>query len=106
MRVMETSVLFGYAHGRPGDWEAICIDLDIAVQGADFDEVRGLLIEAVATYAEDARKESPRDARRLLRRRAPWWVQLKFIGLFLGHIASSGRPKRELQAGFDIPCPA
>src|SRR5665213_3612662 len=24
MSLMETSVLFGYAHGQPGAWEAIC----------------------------------------------------------------------------------
>lgn len=103
---MEGRVLFGYAHGRPGAWEAMCVDLDIAVQGASFDAVRDLLNEAVASYAEDALKEAPRDAERLLRRRAPPWVQLKFVWLFLAHIALRRRANRELRAGFDIPCPA
>lgn len=103
---MASRVLFGYAHGRPGAWEAICVDLDIAVQGSSFEEVRDLLNEAVASFAEDARRERPRDAERLLRRRAPLWVQLKFVGLFLAHIASRRPANRELRAGFDIPCPA
>lgn len=103
---MNRKVFWGYAHGQADAWEAICVDLDLAVQGVSFDEVRGLLNEAVATYAEDARRERPDQARRLLARRAPVWVQLKFAAMFLAHIGLRGSDRRELQAGFDIPCPA
>ena len=103
---MNARMLWGYAHGTPGAWEAICVDLDISVQGASFDEVRALLDESVASYVEDAMKEDPKDARRLLNRRAPFWVQLRFAAVFLAHIGSRGGKQRELRAGFDIPCPA
>lgn len=97
---------FAYAHGKAGDWEGLCLDLDIAVQGTSFEEVRDLLIEAVSTYAEDARKESPRDARHLLSRRAPLATRVKYIALFLAHLASTASSNAELRAGFDLPCPA
>jgi predicted RNA binding protein YcfA (HicA-like mRNA interferase family) len=35
-----TGELVGFARGRKGDWEAICINLDIAVQGGSFAEVQ------------------------------------------------------------------
>jgi predicted RNase H-like HicB family nuclease len=41
-----------YAEGRNGDWEAICLDLDIAVQGGSFEEVFGSLREAISLYLE------------------------------------------------------
>lgn len=103
---MKSKVLWGYAHGRPGTWEASCVDLDISVQGASFEEVRSLLDEAVVTYVEDALKEAPADRDRLLNRRAPFWVKLKFAALFIAHISSRRSATRELQAGFDIQCPA
>lgn len=106
-KVQDGKVLWAYAHGTKGAWEAICADLDISVQGESFDEVRGLLEEAVSSYVEDALKESPRDAARLLNRRAPWWLRLRLATRFLGHIGSRRRRQpSELQAGFDIPCHA
>jgi hypothetical protein len=104
---MVDRVLWAYAHGTDGSWEATCTDLDISVQGADFEEVRALLAEAVSSYIEDALKETPRDAERLLNRRAPWWVRFRLATRFLGHIGSPHRRQpREFQAGFDIPCHA
>ena len=41
-----------YAEGRDGEWEAICLDLDIAVQGRTFEEVFGSLQEAISLYLE------------------------------------------------------
>ena len=35
--------LLCFAEGKEGDWEGICVDLDIAVQGASFNEVCELL---------------------------------------------------------------
>ena len=103
---MEKRMLWGYAHGRSGAWEAICVDFGISVQGSSFDEVRHQLDEAVASYVEDAMKERPEDARRLLNRSAPIWVQLRFAAVFIAHISSRKRQQREFKAGFDIPCPA
>lgn len=66
-----------YLHGTPGHWEGLCMDFDIAVQGRSQEEVDELLREAIATYVEDAMKEDPKTCRRLLRRRAPLWLQVK-----------------------------
>lgn len=103
---MQQKFLWGYAHGKPGEWEAICVDFDIAVQGTSFDEVRAMLNEAVASYVEDAMAEAPADRDRLLNRHAPLWVKFKFAAAFLAHISFGRSRSKELQAGFDIPCPA
>lgn len=96
-----------FAHGRPGSWEGLCVDLDIAVQGASFEDVRARLDHAVSTYVEDATAEDPATARKLLARRAPLWVRLKLAAAYLGHLLSAGRGgDREFKAGFDLPCRA
>lgn len=92
-----------YAHGRDGDWEAICVDFDIAVQGESFDQVRQILNEAIATYVEDVFAESPETRRRLLKRRSPWHVRLtlalrvSFYNLFHGRRGAA-------QASFPVLC--
>ena len=40
------------AEGRDGDWYAIYVDLDIAVQGRSFPEVHDSLEQAIETYLE------------------------------------------------------
>jgi predicted RNase H-like HicB family nuclease len=68
-----------YAEGQDGDWEAICLDLDIAVQGRTFEEVFGSLREAIKLYL-DSVSSLPADERRsLLQRPAPIVVRLKFL---------------------------
>jgi len=64
------------ARGSGDRWEALCLDLDLAVQGRSFDEVRGLLDEAVNTYVEDASAEAEPARSRLLARRVPLHVRL------------------------------
>lgn len=67
----------GYAWRKDGVWEAICIDLDISVQGSTFDEVYHGLTEAVADYVETVLDMSEEDRDRLLRRRVPFGVRLR-----------------------------
>ena len=94
-----------YAHGRPGDWEAICIDLDLAVQGASFDDVRALLNSCIETYVQDALRETPEAAEKLMHRRAPLSVRLKHAFAYLASILRSRNDDgRDYQAGFDVPC--
>lgn len=64
-----------FAHGGWGSWEAICVDLDIAVQGRSLEEVKGTLREAIAGYVHDAAQEAPEVRDRLLKRRVPWHVK-------------------------------
>jgi hypothetical protein len=60
-----------YASGRDGDWEAICLDLDIAVQGSSFDDVRRSLHEAVSLYLESVATLPEDQQGHLLHRTAP-----------------------------------
>lgn len=103
---MGTKTLWAYAHGHSDCWEATCPDFDISVEARTFDEARRLLEEAVATYVQDALRETPRNAERLLNRRAPLWLRARLAVTFLRHIGARRRQPREMQAGFDIPCPA
>lgn len=78
----EISILC-FAKGRPGQWEAFCADFDLAVQGATFHEVQRSLEDAIRDYVEAAREESGPDRDRLLKRRAPLWLVLKWTSLVL-----------------------
>jgi predicted RNase H-like HicB family nuclease len=83
-----TKTLHCYAEGRDGDWEAICLDLDIAVQGRSFEEVFGSLREAIELYLESVSSLRPDERRSLLHRPAPILIRLKFLtqalrGLFV-----------------------
>ena len=86
---MAARTLHCYAEGRDGDWEAICLDLDIAVQGRSFEEVFGSLQEAISLYFETV-ADLPADQQpALLRRRVSLPIRLGFVlyvvrGLFSG----------------------
>jgi predicted RNase H-like HicB family nuclease len=85
-----------YAEGRNGEWEAICLDLDIAVQGRSFEEVFASLQEAIALYLETVADLRPEERRGLLHRKAPLSVRLKFLtqavrGLFSDQDGDSQR---------------
>ena len=67
-----------FAEGSGQSYEAICVDLDIAVQGRSMKEAVTLLNKAVATYIEDALKEDAATSQRLLSRRAPWHVRVGY----------------------------
>lgn len=93
---MANRTLRCYAEGRDGEWEAICLDLDIAVQGRSFEEVFASLREAIALYLETVADLQPEERGPLLHRSAPLSVRLKFLahavrGLFGDH---DGRRQR------------
>ena len=39
-----------YVHGKGSEWEAICTDLDISVQGDSFEDAKSLLNEALVGF--------------------------------------------------------
>jgi len=95
-----------YARGHYGSWEAICTDLDIAVQGRSLPEVKRTLERAVLTYVEDAKAESPAVARRLLSRRAPLPVRARLrLSVLLNRFRSYFDGDAQ-SAKFKVPCPA
>jgi predicted RNase H-like HicB family nuclease len=84
-----------YAEGGDGDWEAICLDLDIAVQGNSFEEVFASLQEAIALYLEAVADLPPEDQASLLRRPAPLSVRLKFLAHTLRELLPGGAGVRQ-----------
>ena len=98
--------LLCYAHGREGAWQGICFDLDIAVQGRSFDEVKGQLERSIRTYFESAAQEDPETRAKLLRRRAPLWVRIKALTWFVVAAIRQKNRDAESRAGFTVPCPA
>ncbi len=99
---MRQESLLCFARGRDGAWEAICTDLDIAVTGSSLDEVTRLLQRAVDSYVEDAMRESPDTQKKLLSRRAPFWVEAS-LALRLALSAFRRRHEQEFEARFTIP---
>ena len=94
-----------FAKGGDGGWEAICVDFDLAVEAPTFDDAKRCLDQAVSSYVEDAQRERPEDARRLLDRRSPWWVRFRLVAEFALHSLRSTDDGRQL-AGYDLRCPA
>lgn len=95
------------AKGRDGRWEAICLDLDIAVAGDSFEAVRADLNQAISSYIEDAMKEAEPFRSRLLNRRTPFWSRLQWTWPFIVS-AMFGRKQRDTEETreFPVPCPA
>jgi hypothetical protein len=96
--------LICYAEGHEGAWAAYCPDLDLAVQGRTFEEVYGVLRDAVYDYIDAAEQETPADRDRLLSRKAPLLERLRLYWRYLA--AVSRTHDAELKHGFTLPCPA
>lgn len=60
-----------YAFRENSNWQAICTDLDISVQGNSLEDAKLSLEEAVSGFLEVLEGESEADRRRLLNRRSP-----------------------------------
>ena len=66
-----------YAWGKPGDWEALCVDLDLAAQGENFEDVRRELSDAIATYLDYVTDLPENEQQRFLNRKAPLRLRLQ-----------------------------
>ena len=66
-----------YAWGKPGDWEALCVDLDIATQGGSFEEVKRDLELAVEDFLDYAAELPESNRQFLLSYRTPWGMRLR-----------------------------
>ena len=83
-----------YASGRDGEWDAICLDLDIAVQGESFAIVQRSLQEAVALYLETVADLPEEQQRHLLHRPVPFGIRLRFFGYALRSLAGLNTSNR------------
>jgi predicted RNase H-like HicB family nuclease len=102
---LATRTLRCYAEGKEGDWEAICLDLDIAVQGRSFEEVFGSLQQAISLYLETV-ADLPADQQpALLRRQVPFTIRLKFLAHAARGLFSSSLGDRQHHQ-FTVPLAA
>lgn len=93
------------AKGRAGAWEAICLDLDIAVAGPSFESVRTGLNQAITSYIEDALAEPEPVRSKLLNRRVPLFARIRWTLPFL--LATLFRRRNaEETSEFSVLCPA
>ena len=98
-------MLLCHAKGHTGDWEAICLDLDIAVQGESFEDVFGSLNESISLYLDAIEDLPDADQARLLHRRAPLSIRLKFFLYALWSLLGN-KTGRDSRAQFTVACPA
>jgi predicted RNase H-like HicB family nuclease len=79
---MKNVPIYCVAKGRSGQWTALCLNFDIAVQGRDYREVHDELMAAIRFYLESLRDYSPKEQKRLLNRKAPLWLRAHYALLF------------------------
>ena len=84
-----------YAEGSEGHWEAICLDFDLAVQGKSFDDVYHELREMIDSYIDTVSEYPEADRRRLLSRKAPLILRLKFTLLYVMAFLFGSRSDKE-----------
>ena len=64
-----------YAYRRGQRWHAICVDLDVAVDGESSPAVVATLETCIDLHLERVAELPAEERRRLLSRRAPWRVR-------------------------------
>jgi hypothetical protein len=97
-----------YAEGHEGQWEAYCLDFDLAVEGRSFEDVYHSLNRAVAEYLEYAQSLPAEEQARFLGRRMPLWSRLAFAARLAATTLlprSLGGGNSELH-GYTLPCGA
>ena len=104
---MTTFTLFCVAEGcSERGWQAICLNLDIAVEGRTLADAQARLDSAVASYIEEAMKLPEADKHRLLSRQVPFTLKLESAFKLFWHSLRSKRRDGGMQASFELPCPA
>jgi hypothetical protein len=85
------AVIRCYAEGRPGHWEAFCLNFDLAVQGKSFPEVYSKLNDQVHLYVEGVSGLPAKDRARLLHRSAPFGTWARYMWALLATSAQDDR---------------
>jgi len=91
-----------------GVWEGLCVDFDLAVEAGSLSEALEKIKVVIADYVETAKSEPEPVRTRLLTRRAPLTVRLRWgWRMFWSAISSnSKRHSRPETAGLSVSCPA
>ena len=69
--------------GRPGDWQAICVDFDLAAQGESLEDLRRELADAIETYLEYVADLPQDEQARFLNRKSQGALGLRLRLVFL-----------------------
>jgi hypothetical protein len=93
-----------YAEHHGGQWEAFCVDFDIAVQSSTFEEVYRVLDIAVTDYVKRANELPAQDRRRLLHRRVPFRSRLWFLFACLSTFLCSTGSEEDERHGYTLAC--
>ena len=94
-----------FAEERDAVWEALCVDLDIAVQGESFEQVYRDLRAAVEQYVAYVRTLPTNEQQRLLGRMAPFSLRWRFARAALA-LALTRSGTRGGRAEFTLPAAA
>jgi len=97
-----------HAEGREDEWEAICLDFDIAVQGRSFDDAVSQLKSAIVSYLEYVETLPKSERAHFLRRRAPLSVRIKFAwhALLTSLFRRDGSESDKTRGQFTLACQA
>ena len=95
-----------YVEGGGDQWQAACVDFDLAVSATSRGEVEALLEFAVRTYIRDAMAEAEPARTQLLRRRAPWTTRVKWRLRVAVATIGVKRGLPSVEARYALPCPA
>ncbi len=93
------------AEGREGDWEAICLDLDIAVQGRSFEDVFHALNDSVGLHLAAVADLPEKERGHLLHRPALFLIRFKFLAYVLRALFVPG-DEEQCRHQFTLHCPA
>ena len=96
-------LLYCYAENRGDGWEAICLDVDVAVQARTLHEVVRELDGELDLYFESVMELPEAERAVFLDRPAPWNLRLKFLWHALRGLIRGNSKER---AEFTCHCPA
>ena len=85
-----------YVHGGAASWEAICVDLNVAVCGNSQREVRASLFKAVDLYLQTVATLPAVEQGGFLSRRTPWRTRASLV--ILTWFSALGRRRNRYQA--------
>lgn len=97
-----------YVEKRGENWEGVCIDFDIAVQGHSFEEIQGKLGRAIREYVEHVKELPEAEQGRFWNRRVPLHVRFAFaVRVFLTYLfATKHRGDDGFRGTYTLPCAA
>jgi hypothetical protein len=95
------------ASGRGHEWEAFCLDFDLAVSGESFEAVRTSLFNAINMYIATAAAQPEPVRKRLLARKAPLLVRLVWAWRAFWSTLSIRASRDDVPATIEfLACPA